>query len=203
MCLQRLTIILCLTLVIASCAPAPPHHQGNICHVFRYEPKWYWAARRAQQRWGVPIHVQMAILHKESHFRAGAVPPRRHLLGVIPWFRQSSAYGYAQVTDETWHLYKLKTHQHHASRSNFRDADDFIAWFVHRAHIELGIPVNDAFNLYLAYHEGIAGYRRRTYQYKPHLIDNARRVSFYAKLYRRQLRRCEKHLPQKPWWHLW
>ena len=62
-------------------------------------------AKQSYEKWGVPIPVQMAIMHQESHFVADAQPPRTWLLGIIPWFRPSSAYGYAQAIDETWDDY--------------------------------------------------------------------------------------------------
>ena len=133
-------------------------------------------------------------------------PPRHR--GVIFWvlflgFRPSSAYGYAQAIDATWQLYQLKTGRGNASRSNFKDATDFIAWFAERAHHELGISRNNAYALYLAYHQGIEGYRDHSYRHNIHLIHNAFHVESYANLYQRQLYVCEKSLPQKPWWRFW
>ena len=49
---------------------------------------------------GAPVHVQMAILHQESKFIPNAKTPRKYFLGIVPWGRQSSAYGYAQALME-------------------------------------------------------------------------------------------------------
>jgi hypothetical protein len=43
---------------------------------------------------------------------------------VIPWFRPTTAHGFAQATDATWKLYKLKTGNTNASREDFEDAVD-------------------------------------------------------------------------------
>ena len=75
-----------LTFILVACSPKPPLRQHDICQIFRLQPSWYWAAKQSAKRWHIPISVQMAILHKESHFRAAATPPRRYLLGFIPWF---------------------------------------------------------------------------------------------------------------------
>jgi hypothetical protein len=44
-------------------------------------------------------------MHQESRFVADAKPPRPWLFGIIPWFRNSSAYGYPQAQDSTWDWY--------------------------------------------------------------------------------------------------
>jgi len=63
-------------------------------------------AIRSEQRWGTDGQIQMAIIQQESSFRINARPPRTKLMGLIPWARQSNAYGYAQALDGTWVRYK-------------------------------------------------------------------------------------------------
>ena len=48
---------------------------------------------------------------------------------------------------------------------------------------ELGISKQDAFRLYLAYHEGHGGYRKQSYRSKDWLIDVARKVDRQAQRY--------------------
>ena len=60
----------------------------------------------------------MAMMYQESSFKQDAVPPRYYFLGIIPWGRVSSAYGYAQVKDETWDDYKKDAGGWGSSRDN-------------------------------------------------------------------------------------
>jgi hypothetical protein len=66
-----------------------------------------------------------------------------------------------------------------------------------------GIRKNDAYDLYLAYHEGSGGYLHHSYVNKPWLIRAARDVAAVANNYNAQLARCECNLPKKPWWRVW
>lgn len=204
-----LTMLICLAGLVAvnfsGCAKSPPSNPNDICLVFRQYPDWYWAAAKARRRWGVPISVIMAVIYQESHFRAGAKPPRTKLLWVIPWCRPTSAYGYSQAVNQTWKRYQKDTGRTSVftRRNAFDDAVDFIGWFANQAHIRAGISKTNAYALYLAYHEGIGGYMRGTYKNKAWLIAVAKKVQRHAWIYRSQLRVCERNLPKKPWWHVW
>ena len=160
------------------------------------------ASKHAQRRWGVPISVQMAIIHQESHYRGNARPAREKILWVIPWARPSTAEGYAQAVNGTWRLYLKQTRRSHANRSNFASATDFIGWFGRRAHYKLGVRRDNAYALYLVYHEGVGGYLQKTYLRKPWLMRVATHVSMMAKRYQAQLQRCEASLPQPHWWQI-
>ena len=45
-------------------------------------------------------------------------------------------------------------------RNDFNDAVDFIGWYNNKSVKELGISSDDARTIYLAYHEGIAGFKK-------------------------------------------
>ena len=81
----KTALVLLLGILLGGCTTAPPRNIDNICSIFRQYPKWYWAAQDVQKKWRVPISVLMAIMHQESKFRAGAKPPRRKLLWIIPF----------------------------------------------------------------------------------------------------------------------
>jgi hypothetical protein len=191
-------IIICLT----GCAVPKPKHIDNICSVFKEYPKWYWAAQDAQKKWGVPISVQMAIMHQESSFASSAKPPHRKLLGFIPWFRPTSAFGYSQATDQSWRAYQKSTGHSSANRDSFSSALDFIGWYADQAHRRASVSKGNAYQLYLAYHEGIGAYVKRTYLHKKWLIDVARKVDRMAWRYHYQLVRCQASLPKKHWWNI-
>lgn len=194
--LGLLTAAVCAA-AISACATRPPSQTQNICDIFREKRSWYKAAAKSRDRWGTPIQVQMAIIKQESTFRFNAKPPRKKLLGVVPWKRKSSAYGYAQVKDETWDWYRSKTGRRGADRDDFSDAIDFVGWYTNLTQKSTGVSKWDGYGQYLAYHEGHGGYKRRTFANKAWLIDTAQRVDANAKEYGAQLKRCENSLKRK------
>ncbi|NDH27139.1 MAG: lytic transglycosylase, partial [Rhodobacteraceae bacterium] len=92
--------------ILGSCGIVPsgtaPRNLDNACSIVEQRPHYMRAFKATERRWGVPVNVQMAIIHQESRFKANAKTPMRYILGVIPRGRQSSAYGYAQALDGTW-----------------------------------------------------------------------------------------------------
>jgi hypothetical protein len=146
--------------------------------------------QRSQKKWGVPVHVQMATIHQESKFVGNARTPHRYALGIIPMGRQSSAYGYSQAIDGTWDDYLRSTGNRRARRDNINDATDFMGWYMTETTRGNGISRSDAYNQYLAYHEGWVGYSRGSYHGKPWLVQVAQRVSTRAEYYRGQLVSC-------------
>ena len=188
---KSLTLLL-FAFLLASCVSRPPSNVNNICQVFKEYPAWYRDAKDVERRWRIPLVVQMAIVHQESKFDSKARPPATKLLWIIPWKRPSTAYGYSQALHNTWKQYK-RAHGgggRWASRDVFADAVDFIGWYANQANRIAGIPRNDPYRLYLAYHEGIGGYQRKTYLQKAWLIKVARKVKAQSQIYQAQLSRC-------------
>ena len=179
-----------LLLLLVSCTTAPPRNVNDACAIFAEYDDWYPDAKAASQRWKVPIPVLLAIIHQESAFQADAQPPRRWHLGFIPGARPSSAYGYSQALDGTWDRYIAMTGKPGADRDDFADAVDFIGWYVNETTLRNGVARSDAYNQYLAYHEGQGGFAKGTYRNKPWLLDRARKVSRQAARYGSQLARC-------------
>lgn len=185
------TALICL--LVASCSTSPPRNPANACSVFEEKDDWFDAAKDAEKRWGTPVQVTMAIMYWESRFVDDAKPARKRFLG-IPLWRPSSAYGYAQAKDETWDWYRDKSGNFWASRTDFDDAVDFIAWYCHQSHEKLGISKWDTYKQYLAYHEGQGGFARGSYRKKGWLINRAREVEATAQRYATQLNACEDDL---------
>lgn len=179
-----------LLLLLVSCTTAPPRNVNDACAIFAEYDDWYPDAKAASQRWKVPIPVLLAIIHQESAFQADAQPPRRWHLGFIPGARPSSAYGYSQALDGTWDRYIATTGKPGADRDDFADAVDFIGWYVNETTLRNGVARSDAYNQYLAYHEGQGGFAKGTYRNKPWLLELARKVSRQAARYDSQLARC-------------
>jgi hypothetical protein len=177
---------------------SPPKNINNICDIFEDKRGWYRAAKRAEENWNVPIHVTMAFIHQESKFRAKAAPPRTKFLWVFPGPRPSSAYGYAQALDSTWDGYRRATGNRGGDRDDFGDAVDFIGWYNKTSYRKNKIKRDDAYSLYLAYHEGHGGFARRTYKNKPWLIKVSKKVQSRSRQYQRQYQTCQKEL-DKGW----
>lgn len=182
---------------------APPRNTENICSILNQYPSWYWDAQHSNQKWGIPIYVQFAIIRQESSFDSAARPPREKLVGLIPWARPTTAYGYAQAVNDTWTLYQNDTKNYKSNRDQFADAVDFLGWYGNLSSRQLGISRNNAYALYLAYHEGIQGYAEGTYRQKAWLIDVAKKVQDYSKMYKIQLQGCQKSIPKPSIWNLW
>lgn len=188
-----------VTVMLQSCATTRPHQIHNTCAIYEQYPEWHWHTKKTQHKWGVPENVQMAIIYHESQFIAEARPPRKTLFGIIPWKRQSTAHGYAQALNQTWEEYQDSTGNNSGKRNKFVDAVDFIGWFAKQAHIKAKIPYNDAYRMYLAYHEGIGGYLNKSYLKKPWLIKVAKNVQKRATIYKSQLSVCSAKLPLPPY----
>jgi hypothetical protein len=186
-------IILIGVLLLSGCATMPPSNPANLCAIFSEKDDWYAAAKTASGRWAVPIPITMAIINQESSFVDDARPARVRFLG-IPLWRPSSAFGYGQAKDETWEWYTAKTGNGGAARDEFADAVDFVAWYVHQSHRMLGIARHDAYNQYLAYHEGQGGYRQGRWREKRWLRAVALKVEATAKRYQHQLDGCAARL---------
>ncbi len=196
-----LLLIVC-AVILGGCATRPPQQQDNICSIFNQHPRWYDYALASERRWGTPIAVQMAFVQQESSFRARARPERNRILGIIPGRRPSSARGFAQAQDPAWQDYQQATGRRGARRSNMRDALDFIGWYNDVSHRRLGLAKNDAFHLYLAYHDGHTGFQRGGWRNNQQLQGIARRVEQRAATYQRQLPACESRLRCRRWYQI-
>jgi len=187
---SMLISLMLVSVVLASCTTNPPRKPNNACEIFDEKRGWYKAARRAKKKWGMPIHVGMAFVHRESHYVADAKPPRKKLLGLVPWRRLSSAYGYAQATDEAWQDYVKDTGRWFVDRDDFGDAMDFIGWYNDRSHRQLGIAKHSAYQLYLAYYTGPTGYRKGVWKHSTAIQGYATKVHHQAARYAAQLQKC-------------
>jgi hypothetical protein len=193
--MSRTLRALILLMLVASCGGgnySAPRNLDNACAILRERPQYARAFRAVERRWGVPVHVQMATIYQESKFIGNARTPLRYTLGVIPVGRQSSAYGYSQALDGTWEEYQRDTGRWRAKRDDIGDATDFMGWYMNQTRERNGIPLWDARNQYLAYHEGHTGYARGSYNRKSWLVRIAGEVGSRAGMYESQLRSCRR-----------
>ena len=191
--MSRILFVLLGVLLLASCgggSKQPPSRLNDACSIAREKPDYIKAFKKTERKWGVPVHVQMATIYQESRYRHDARTPHRYVLGVIPMGRQSSAFGYSQALDATWKEYQRDTGKRRAQRDDIADATDFMGWYMNNSRDRIGIPLDDARNQYLAYHDGQTGYLRGTYKSKAWLLVVADKVAACAAMYERQLARC-------------
>jgi hypothetical protein len=141
----------------------------------------------------------MAFVHLESGYRSHAKPPFEWFL-FIPLGRPSSAEGFAQIQDPAWRDYRKERGSWFRSRADIDDALDFVGWYNNKSHELLGIAKRDPKRLYLAYHEGHAGYRRGSHNGNERLLRIADRVDRIAQEYGAQLRRCDEEFRCRKWY---
>ena len=192
------SIIVCI-FFIQACATTPPESPDNICKIFKEKKSWYKAAIQAEKRWKIPPYVLMSFVFQESSYKANAKPKREKLIGFIPWFRPSSAKGYSQALTKTWDDYMDETGNSRAKRNNFKDSTDFIGWYASKGYYQ-GFEKTDARSLYLAYHDGYGGFKKKTYRKKQWLIAVSDRVQARSSMYQQQYWGCADDLKKKRFW---
>lgn len=179
---------------LAACGGSPPSSINNVCAVFDQRDgffnDWYATARKAERRHGIPVHVLMATMRVESGFDGDARPPRHKVLGVVPWKRKSSAFGYSQALNGTWAQYRRETGRTMARRGDFSDAVDFIGWYHAKTAKKYGVHSHDAYNLYLGYRYGWSGFARGAWRGDPGGHKTAAKTASIANSYALQLRNC-------------
>jgi len=193
----KISFLLFLILITACATSGPPSNTVDVCKIFKEKRSWYKVTKKTEDRWNIPVSVTMAIIKQESSFISAAKPPRTKILGFIPWKRQSSAKGYAQVIDGTWEMYLKERGRWFKSRSDFDDAVDFIGWYNSKSLKQLNIEKTNARALYLAYHEGRGGYKKGSYRNKPWLLGVADKVQRQSALYNSQYQKCKKKLGRR------
>jgi len=189
----RVLLLVGMILALVGCA-SQPSNVNNICTI--YDEKgglfnnWYRYGKKVEKMYGVPAHVTMATIWKESTFQARVKPPRKKYLGFIPGPRPSNAYGYPQALKSTWKWYRDSTGRSRARRSNFKHSIYFVGWYHDQSHRKNGVAKTDAYNLYLNYYLGHGGYARGAAASNGHARAAAGRVASQAEKYRAQLARC-------------
>ena len=184
-------ILICILFLISACSSIP-QNTSNSCRIFDERYLWYKYTKKVEQKWGTPIHVQLAIIKMESDFDWLAKPPRQKIFKVIPFKRPSSSFGYSQAVKGTWEQYKKETGNKLATRFRFKDSVDFIGWYTNKTESILKVSKQDAFKQYLAYHEGWGNFKY--YKKNKKVIGLAKKVEKQSKIYKRQLLKCKNSL---------
>ncbi|MBJ3776753.1 transglycosylase SLT domain-containing protein [Acuticoccus mangrovi] len=196
MCTRWLTLpgIVAGLLLLAGCGSTPPTSINDVCSVFSQRSgmfdNWYADAKKAERKYGIPVHILMATMRVESGFQGNARPPRRKVMGFIPGKRQSTAYGYSQALNGTWAQYRKETGQSMARRGDFGSSVDFVGWYYAKTINLYGVPRDDAYSLYLSYRTGWSGYGRGSWQDDAGIRRTAARTANFAQSYQAQLADC-------------
>lgn len=162
----------------------------NACSILKENPDWLKAARRTSLVYGVPIHTQLAFVRHESNYVKKARPLNKNRKSIFDKKYASTAYGYAQVLDGTWDEFKTTFNNKRLKRTNFGHSVEFIGWY-NKRHINTGIIHKDnVAHLYLAYHEGLGGYKKKTFLKKPWLVNYSRAVHATSDKYKHQINAC-------------
>ena len=185
-------IFLIISLFLISACSSVPQNTSNSCKIFDERYLWYKHSKKVEQKWGTPIHIQLAIIKMESDFDWLAKPPRQKLFKVVPFKRPSSSFGYSQAVKGTWEQYKNETGNKLATRVRFKDSVDFIGWYTNKTNSILKISLQDAFKQYIAYHEGWGNYKN--YRKNKKVINLAKKVEKQSKIYKEQLSNCRNSL---------
>ena len=118
-------------LLLSSCSSIPKN-TADSCSIFSERYLWYKHTKKAEQKWGTPIYIQLAFIKMESGFDWLAKPERLKIFKVIPYRRPSSSFGYSQAVKGTWEQYKKETNSPLATRTRFKDSVDFIGWYTNK-----------------------------------------------------------------------
>ena len=194
--LNRNLICFIIFFFIISCSSIPKYPQ-NACKIFGQNYLWYKSAKKSSEIYGAPIHIILAFVNKESGFDRWAKPKKTKLFKIIPYKRPSSSFGYSQAVKKTWALYKTETDSPLALRTRFKDSVMFIGWDMSKTNKINKISLNDPYSQYLNYYLGWGNYANKAYKTDKKAIIFAKSVQKQSKIYKSQLKQCQKSLDRK------
>ena len=98
---------------------------------------------------------------------------------------------------KTWELYKTETDSPLALRTRFKDSVMFIGWYMSKTNRINKISLNDSYSQYLNYYLGWGNYAKKSYKTDKKAIIFAKSVQKQSKIYKSQLKQCQKSLDRK------
>lgn len=196
-------IILLVIVTLTGCTTMRPKNLENICDIFNERIGWYEDALKAEKKWNSSIPLAMSFIYQESSFHQKAKPPRKKILGVIPWKRPTTSYGYAQAKKSTFDWYKDKTGRKRAKRTSFSDSLDFIGFYTDVAGRAHGYSKDNAMMHYHCYYHGITGCKSPISSSNTWFKKTAIKVEERARRYESQLNGCRDELNRKKGWLPW
>ena len=190
-------LIFFIFLIFLNACSSVPKYTADACKIFGEKYLWYKHAKKSSETYGVPVYIILAIVNKESGFNRWAKPKRKKLFKIIPYKRPSSSFGYSQAVEKTWELYKTETNNPIALRTRFKDSVMFIGWYMQKTKKINKIPLNDPYRQYLNYYLGWGNYAKKSYKTDKKAIILAKSVEKQSKIYKNQMKDCQKILDRK------
>ncbi|MEE2769616.1 MAG: transglycosylase SLT domain-containing protein [Pseudomonadota bacterium] len=201
--IPKASLIFIILFTLVGCAPQKVTKKEDVCEVYNKNFNWYRSAVRAQNKYHIDANIIMAVMAQESNFTYNARPQKNYVFNFVPWGYKTSARGYAQVIDGAWDDYKKQTNQWFPSRHSFNDACDYVGWYLNKASKRLHINRNDSYHLYLAYHQGLTGYKRHDEKHDQKLNLIAKKVQKNTQRYQSEFKQCKNSLWLKHWLYVW
>ena len=199
----RYIVKLLLFCFLTACSTEKVSKTDDVCTVFNKNYDWYRAAYHAQKKHNIDANIIMAVMAQESNYIYNARPSKHYVFNFIPWGYKTSARGYAQIIDGAWDDYKKENNKWFPSRHSFNDASDYIGWYLNKASNNLKIKRNDSYHLYLAYHQGLSGYKRHEEKHNQKLDLIAKKVQRNTFRYQKEFKQCQNTLWLKHWLYVW
>ncbi len=190
-------LIFFIFLIFLNACSSVPKYTADACKIFGEKYLWYKHAKKSSETYGAPVYIILAIVNKESGFNRWAKPKRKKLFKIIPYKRPSSSFGYSQAVEKTWELYKTETNNPIALRTRFKDSVMFIGWYMQKTKKINKIPLNDPYRQYLNYYLGWGNYAKKSYKTDKKAIILAKSVEKQSKIYKNQMKDCQKILDRK------
>ncbi len=169
-------------------------NKNNACEMLKENHDWLIATNNSYQKWGTPISVQLSFVYHESSFVHDARPFKKDSRYPFGKKYLSTALGFSQALNGTWGDYLKETTIKNPDRTNFGHSVDFIGWYNKKSFKSLSIKPSDAYNLYLAYHEGRGGWKKGYHLKQPWLMNYAKSVQKKANEYSSQINKCNLRL---------
>ena len=156
--MSRFPLIIAVAVLLSACGGrefSAPRNLDDACAMQSERPKYFrgHAGYRAPLgcagcRFRQPLSMPKAAL---SAMRK----PRCATHWVLSrWGVKAPQWGIVRRWTGTWDEYRRETGNRRADRTDIRDATDFVGWYSNKSRERNGIALNDARNLYLAYHDG-------------------------------------------------
>lgn len=164
-------------------------NKQDACKMMVENPDWLHALQKSHGKWGTPISIQLSFVYHESSFVYNARPIKKKKGYAFGTEYASSALGFSQALNGAWGDYKNELNPVGAKRTNFGDSVDFIGWYNSKSH-KIGIKPVDAYNLYLAYHEGRRGWQKGYHKKQKWLLNYAKSVQKKSEVYSTQINNC-------------
>lgn len=200
---KKYLIYLLVLTTLFCCSSEKVDKSQDLCMVYNKNYHWYRSAMRAQKKHDIDATIIMSVMAQESNFTHNARPGKEYILNFIPWGYETSARGYGQVIDGAWDDYKKINNKWFPSRHNFNDVSDYIGWYLDKASKKLHINRKDTYHLYLAYHQGMTGYKRHDERNNHELDLIAKKVQRNSNRYQYEFKQCENSLWLKHWLYIW